>query len=155
MMAADIERIELDGPGATEALASGFAPSLRPGNVLALTGDLGSGKTVFARGLIRAVATASGTEVGEVPSPTYTLVQPYEFPGFTVWHFDLYRIASVDDVWELAIEDAFADGVSVIEWAERIDEILPPTSVRIRLEAGSRADVRIAHIRDGRRGNGA
>ncbi len=154
-MAADIERIELDGPGATEALASGFAAGLRPGDVLALTGDLGSGKTVFARGLIRAVAAASGTEIDEVPSPTYTLVQPYEFPDFTVWHFDLYRIASVDDAWELAIEDAFADGVSVIEWAERIDEILPPASVRIRLEAGIRADARIAHIRDGRRGSGA
>ena len=154
-MAAAIERVELDGPGATEALASGFAAGLCPGDVLALTGDLGTGKTVFARGLIRAVAVASGIEVGEVPSPTYTLVQPYEFPDFTVWHFDLYRITSVEDAWELAMEDAFADGVSVIEWAEKIHEILPPASIRIRLEAGLRADARIAHIRDGRRGGAA
>ena len=154
-MAADALRIELDGPGATEALASAFASEVGPGDVLALSGDLGSGKTVFARGLIRAVAAASGTEAGEVPSPTYTLVQPYEFPRFTVWHFDLYRIASADEARELALEDALADGVSVIEWAERIDEILPPASIRIRLEAGSRPDARVAHVRDGRRGSAA
>lgn len=154
-MAADVLRIELDGPGATEALASAFAAGLVPGDVLALSGELGSGKTVFARGLIRAVAAASGTAVGEVPSPTYTLVQPYEFPRFTVWHFDLYRIASADEARELALEDALAEGVSVIEWAERIDGILPPAAVRIRLEAGPRPDARVAHVRDGRRGGAA
>lgn len=86
-----------------------------------------------------------------MPSPTYTLVQPYEFPRFTLWHFDLYRIGSARDAIELGIEDAFAEGVAMIEWAERIEELLPAACVRIRIETGSRPELRVAHVRDGRR----
>lgn len=137
---------DLPDPAATEALAAEIAPTLAPGDVIALSGDLGAGKTVFARALIRALGAAAGQEIAEVPSPTFTLVQLYELPIFTVYHFDLYRLASADEAWEIGIEDALAGGVSVIEWAERIDGLLPPECMRITLAFGDAETARIARL---------
>lgn len=146
---ADTRTLELAGPEATAALAAEFADRLGPGDVVALTGDLGAGKTVFARSLINALGDAAGIEIGPVPSPTFTLVQLYELPDFTVYHFDLYRLAAPDEVWETGIEDAFADGVSVIEWADRIDDLLPRQAIRIDLAFGAEDDIRIATVTEG------
>jgi tRNA threonylcarbamoyladenosine biosynthesis protein TsaE len=139
-------RVMLADPAATAALAAEFAASLEPGDVVALSGDLGAGKTEFARSLIRARGRAAGVDIGHVPSPTFTLVQVYDLPDGTIYHFDLYRLASADEVWELGIEDAFAEGVSLIEWAERIDDFLPDRTIRIRFTFGAGETVRIAHI---------
>ena len=114
-------RIELADETATAALARRLAALSRPGDVIALSGDLGSGKTSFARAFIRALG--SGGE--EVPSPTFTLVQIYDVSDRTIWHFDLYRLARPDDVWELGLEEALADGVSLIEWPDRLGGVLP------------------------------
>lgn len=130
---ADTRTIALTDPAATEALAAEFAARLGSTDVIALTGDLGAGKTVFARALIVALGKSAGIDVGHVPSPTFTLVQLYELPDVTVYHFDLYRLTSPDDVWETGIEDAFADGVSVIEWADRIEGLLPARTIHIHL----------------------
>lgn len=137
---------DLPDVAATEALASEIAPTLAAGDVIALSGDLGAGKTVFARALIRALGAAAGQEVGDVPSPTFTLVQLYELPIFTVYHFDLYRLTSADEAWEIGIEDALAGGVSVIEWAERIDGLLPVESMRIDLAFGAHETMRTARL---------
>lgn len=137
---------ELPDIAATEALAAEIAPMLRSGDVIALTGDLGVGKTVFARALIRALGRADGREIDEVPSPTFTLVQLYDLPRFTVYHFDLYRLESPDEAWEIGIEEAFAEGVSLIEWAERIENLLPSDPIRIRLEFADGGTARIARI---------
>ena len=141
-----VREIALAGPAATEALACDLAGLLRRGDVVALEGDLGAGKTVFARALVQALGTAEGVEIGHVPSPTFTLVQLYELPRFTVYHFDLYRLADAGEVWETGIEDAFADGVSVIEWAERIEDILPPGTIRIRFAFGAAETERLVRI---------
>ena len=77
---------------------------LRIGDVVALHGDLGAGKTCLARAVIQAL----GDPEEHVPSPTFTLVQTYDLPDFTLWHFDLYRLESADDAFELDIEEAFA-----------------------------------------------
>ena len=143
---APVREIALAGPEATEALARELAGRLRQGDVVALEGDLGAGKTVFARALVHALGAAAGVEIGHVPSPTFTLVQLYELPRFTVYHFDLYRLADADEIWETGIEDAFAGGVSVIEWAERIEDILPPGTIRIRFAFGTAETERLVRI---------
>jgi tRNA threonylcarbamoyl adenosine modification protein YjeE len=101
--------------------------------VVALRGDLGAGKTTFARGLIAALAAEAGLPVPEVPSPTFTLVQTYEFPRLAVWHFDLYRIAGPDDAVELGLDEAFAEGACLIEWPERLGRLLPDRRIDIAL----------------------
>jgi len=118
----------------TEALAARLARLAVAGDVLALAGGLGAGKTAFARGFIRARAGADG--VAEVPSPTFTLVQVYELPGAPVWHFDLYRLARPDDAWELGIEDAFAEAISLVEWPDRLGALLPEARLDLELTIG-------------------
>jgi len=106
----------LDEP-ATARLAADMARIAVPGDCLALSGDLGAGKTSFARAFIRALAGADGGEI-EVPSPTFTLVQNYP-TNPTVAHFDLYRISDPGEVTELGLDDALEDGIALIEWPER------------------------------------
>lgn len=118
----------LDGLEATEALARRLAPLLRAGDVVALDGDLGTGKTAFARALIRCLDDADT----EVPSPTFTLVQSYDLPDFEIWHFDLYRLDAPQDALELGIDDAFAGAVSLIEWPQRLGPYLPAERLDIR-----------------------
>lgn len=144
--------VVLTGAQATESLAAEIARTLERGDVVALSGDLGSGKTVFARALIRALGAAAGSEIGEVPSPTYTLVQPYELPDLVVHHYDLYRLSSAGEAIELAIEDAFVEGICVIEWAEKIEALLPAECVRVRLEFGGSETERVARISGLQRG---
>ncbi len=141
-----VQEIPLVDPAATEALAEAFAARLAPGDVIALTGDLGAGKTVFARALIRSLGRAAGMEIEHVPSPTFTLVQLYDLADFTLYHFDLYRLEAPEEAWEIGIEDAFAGGVSVIEWADRIENMLPPDHIRIDLAFGSGETARIATV---------
>ena len=141
-----VQEIPLVDPAATEALAEAFAARLAPGDVIALTGDLGAGKTVFARALIRSLGRAAGMEIEHVPSPTFTLVQLYDLAAFTLYHFDLYRLEAPEEAWEIGIEDAFAGGVSVIEWADRIENMLPPDHIRIDLAFGSGETARIATV---------
>ena len=137
--------IELPDETATRALAARLAAIAAPGDVFALAGELGAGKTAFARAFVR--ARGQGDE--EVPSPTFTLVQCYELAAATVWHFDLYRLAAADEAWELGIEDAFRDGISLIEWPERLGALLPPRRLAITFVAGARAEARRALIAAG------
>jgi tRNA threonylcarbamoyladenosine biosynthesis protein TsaE len=110
--------------------------------VVALAGDLGAGKTTFARALIAAFAAEAGQPPPEVPSPTFTLVQTYDFPRATLWHFDLYRIERPEDALELGIEEAFADGITLIEWPERLGPLLPGRRIEVRLAFGGAPDTR-------------
>lgn len=120
---------------ATEALARVCADQARIGDVIALGGDLGAGKTAFARAFIKArAARASASDLAvDVPSPTFTLVQAYEIPDGTVYHFDLYRIETPQDALELGIEEAMADGVCLIEWADRLGPLLPADHLAVTL----------------------
>ncbi|MEE8275933.1 MAG: tRNA (adenosine(37)-N6)-threonylcarbamoyltransferase complex ATPase subunit type 1 TsaE [Alphaproteobacteria bacterium] len=133
--ARDIGR--LDGPAATKALAASLAPHLRAGDVIALEGELGTGKTTFARGLIAALGG-----VGEVPSPTFTMVQAYDTAPAPLWHFDLYRLATPADAYELGIEEAVATAISVVEWPDRLGALLPRDRLDVRLAFDAEPDVR-------------
>lgn len=106
---------------ATVALAKALAPLLQTGDCLALSGDLGMGKSTFARALIR--ARLEEPEL-EVPSPTFTLVQFYDGAP-PLYHFDLYRLADPDELIELGFDEALEDGISLIEWPERGEGMLP------------------------------
>ena len=120
--------IDLPDENATAALAARLAALARPGDVIALKGELGAGKTSFARAFIRA---RGGDE--DVPSPTFTLVQTYDLPGGAIWHFDLYRLRAAEEAWELGIEDAFDEGIALIEWPERLGVLLPTRRLMVEL----------------------
>ena len=136
--------VDLPDEAATAALAARVAAFAEIGDVIALKGDLGSGKTSFARAFIRA---RGGDE--EVPSPTFTLVQVYELARGAVWHFDLYRLRSAEEAWELGIEDAFSEGISLIEWPERLGPLLPQRHLEITFLFCDRPDARCAVIAAG------
>ncbi len=127
---------------ATAAVARALARALRPGDVVALEGDLGAGKTTFARAAIAAFAAEAGSPPPEVPSPTFTLVQTYDFPRATIWHFDLYRIERPEDALELGIEEALAEGIALIEWPERLGPLLPARHIAVRISFGATPDAR-------------
>lgn len=116
---------------ATCRLGETLALALRPGDLVTLRGDLGAGKTVLARSLIRA---AAGDDVLEVPSPTFTLVQSYDdMPFGSIAHMDLYRIDDAAELDELGIDEALEKGVVVIEWPERAEGLLPEPDLDIAL----------------------
>jgi tRNA threonylcarbamoyladenosine biosynthesis protein TsaE len=115
-----LDAISLPNLAATADIAGRFAPHLRRGDVLALQGSLGAGKTAFARSLLQALGVRE-----DVPSPTFTLVQTYETPDFPVHHFDLYRLESETELDELGWDDAPADGLVIAEWPERAEGRLP------------------------------
>ena len=123
---------------ATEALAERIAGMAKPGDVFTLIGNLGTGKTVFARAFIRARCNADE----EVPSPTFTLLQTYEAKETIIYHFDLYRIEKTNDAIELGIEEAFADGLTLIEWGERLGSLLPTNRLDVNLFPGKSTNAR-------------
>jgi tRNA threonylcarbamoyladenosine biosynthesis protein TsaE len=134
--------IDLPDERATSALAADLAACARRGDVIGLRGPLGSGKTTFARAFLRARLGAD-----EVPSPTFTLVETYQAAtGPAVWHFDLYRIEAAEEAYELGIEDAFAEGIALIEWPERLGALLPREHLDIALAAGAREESRVATL---------
>ena len=116
--------IALDEPALNEAAAA-LAVVLRPGEIVALSGDLGAGKTTFARGVLRALGWA-----GEVPSPTFTLVQPYDTTP-EVWHVDLYRLNGAAEADTLGLFET--DAALLIEWPERLGARLPAEALRLHL----------------------
>jgi len=136
--------VDLPDEAATAALAARISALADVGDVIALKGDLGSGKTSFARSFIRARGPAE-----EVPSPTFTLVQIYELGSVAIWHFDLYRLKSPEEAWELGIEDAFNEGISLIEWPERLGPLLPRRRLEIEFLFGDRPEARWALIDGG------
>ena len=131
----------LPDEAATERLGASLATRLRPRDVVALQGGLGVGKTTLARAILRA---ASGDPALIVPSPTFTLVEVYDTPVGVFWHFDLYRLEQPEQVFELGWEEARADGVALVEWAERLDTLLPRERLTVTLAMegdGRRADL--------------
>jgi tRNA threonylcarbamoyladenosine biosynthesis protein TsaE len=125
--------IKLPDLAASEALATWLAPMLRVGDIVCLKGDLGSGKTTLVRFLLAALGVGD-----EVPSPTFNLVLTYETPDFEVWHFDLFRLRSAQEIYELGIEQAFEEAVSLIEWPERLGPLLPGDRLDIELAGEGR-----------------
>ncbi|MFQ6016910.1 MAG: tRNA (adenosine(37)-N6)-threonylcarbamoyltransferase complex ATPase subunit type 1 TsaE [Kiloniellaceae bacterium] len=149
----------LPDEAATAALARDLAQLAAPGDVIALCGELGTGKTTFARAFINALPRPAdrGPEESpgarrpgkagvpeEVPSPTFTLLQTYEREPAPVWHFDLYRLERPAEVYELGLEEALGQAISLIEWPERLGPLLPPGRLEVRLVYADRRDARRA-----------
>ncbi|MCR5734487.1 MAG: tRNA (adenosine(37)-N6)-threonylcarbamoyltransferase complex ATPase subunit type 1 TsaE [Lachnospiraceae bacterium] len=122
--------METDSEKETFELAKEMGSLAEAGQVYTLTGDLGAGKTVFAKGF------AEGLGVTEcVNSPTFTIVQEYDTGRLPLYHFDVYRIGDVNEMDEIGYEDyIYGDGVCLIEWADLIDELIPENAVRIRID---------------------
>ena len=122
--------LELADEPATLALAATLAGLTKTGDVIALSGELGVGKTALARGFIQ----AAHQHPEEVPSPTFTLVQIYEGGHDVIYHFDLYRLTDPEEAYELGIEEAFTNGISLIEWPEKLGPLIPRERLEIKLE---------------------
>jgi len=121
--------VSLSDENATLALGAKLMKFLSPGHTVALTGDLGAGKTTLVRGMLQSVLG----EI-EVPSPTFTLVQTYEVRNFEVWHCDMYRLERPQDGYELGLLDAFEDAVCLIEWPDKIAPLLPKDIFEVDLQ---------------------
>lgn len=118
----------------TLALATALAAAVPPGNLVALVGDLGAGKSTLARAFIRA---RLGDDEAEVPSPTFTLVQTYDCDdGIEVWHADLYRLTDPEEAYELGLDEARDHGICLIEWPDRMPEDWWSGALTIRLTIG-------------------
>src|SRR5215468_7315430 len=136
--------VALPDEHATHRLAIDIANSLQPGDLVTLSGDLGAGKTTFARALIRYLA---GDPALEVPSPTFTLVQIYELGPFPLVHADLYRLSGSAELAELGFDDLPERAVILLEWPDRAADVLPPDRLDIALALAPRLKGEFRHGR--------
>jgi tRNA threonylcarbamoyl adenosine modification protein YjeE len=124
-----VREIALADLAATRALGARIAAHLKPGDTVALEGDLGAGKTALARGILESLGVTEA-----VPSPTFTLVQHYDTPRIAVDHFDLYRIEEGSELDQLGLDESLANGVALIEWPDRAEKQLPSDALRVKLD---------------------
>ena len=117
-------------PQETEKIAQNLASEIKDGDVLALYGDLGAGKTLFTRALIR---TLINNQEAEIPSPTFTLVQTYDSSKGIISHFDCYRLEDPEEIFEIGWEEALANGIVILEGPSRIESLLPKPRLDITL----------------------
>ena len=127
--------IALKDEAATEALGARIASGLKPGDAVLLSGELGAGKTVLARAILRARGVTE-----HVPSPSFTLVQGYETPGLAIRHFDLYRIEAERELEELGLDEAIEEGAVLVEWPERAPRRVPAESLRVELRVSGQTE---------------
>ena len=124
----------------TKALGMALAKQLLPGDVLVLQGDLGAGKSEFARGVARGLGIT-----GHVPSPSFTILQVYEDGRLPLYHFDWYRICSPEELYELSLDEyLYGEGISVVEWPEMVAEVVPETHLLIRITATGETDRQVS-----------
>ena len=132
--------VQLANEDATLALGAALGLAARGGAVIFLSGDLGAGKTTFSRGLLHGLGF-----VGAVKSPTYTLVEPYELPALTVYHFDLYRLRDPQELEYMGVRDYFEPGnLCLVEWPEKGGSLLPKPDIFITIQVVESG--RVAHL---------
>ena len=136
------ERIFLADDDATAALGAALAASLRPGDLVLLSGGIGAGKTALARAMIRALV---GDPRLDVPSPSFALVQPYESANGPLLHADLYRLEAARENEELGLFDR-ADAIVVVEWPERAPELLSGAALVVSLSVPADGHGRLAEV---------
>ena len=135
-----------NSPEETEALGADLAGRLEPGTVIAFTGDLGAGKTAFVRGLARGLGVQE-----RVTSPTFTIVNEYEGGRLPLFHFDMYRLGSADELFDIGWEDYLArGGVCAVEWSENVADALEEGCLRVDIRRGEDDDQRIITIGGGK-----
>lgn len=128
----------LTSPQHSSRLASDLAGLLSAGDVILLQGDLGAGKSHFARAVIQARLPVPE----DVPSPTFTLVQTYDTGDVEIWHADLYRLTHVDELFELGLDEAYETAICLIEWPDRLGDLAPDDALTLTLRPGSTDDER-------------
>ena len=134
-----------NSPAETEAAGAALAEGLEPGAVIAFTGDLGAGKTAFTRGLARGLGVEE-----RITSPTFTIVNEYDGGRLPLFHFDMYRLASAEELFDIGWEDYLArGGVCAVEWSENIQEALEEGTIRVDIRRGDHDDQRIITITGG------
>ena len=134
--------ITTNSPAETEAAGAALAARLNPGSVIAFTGDLGAGKTAFTRGLARGLGVEE-----RVTSPTFTIVNEYEGGRLPLFHFDMYRLGSADELFHIGWEDYLArNGVCAVEWSENVEEALDGDTIRVDISRGQDENTRIITI---------
>lgn len=127
----------------TEAFGLALAKRLKAGDIIAMTGNLGAGKTTLTKSI------AAGLGIEEmVNSPTFTIVQEYRGGRLPLYHFDVYRVSDPDELFEIGYEDYFfGDGVCVVEWANQIEELMPEYTIWIDISYGKQEEERIYRVR--------
>jgi tRNA threonylcarbamoyladenosine biosynthesis protein TsaE len=125
-------------PDHTTTCAAGLAKLLGPGDVILLEGDVGAGKTHFARALIQTILDTAE----DVPSPTFTLVQTYAAGSVEIWHADLYRLTSAQEVDELGLVDAFETDICLVEWPDRLGALAPDDALTLHFTQGATDEAR-------------
>jgi tRNA threonylcarbamoyladenosine biosynthesis protein TsaE len=131
-----------NSPETTWALAADLLQTLKPGSVLALHGDLGSGKTCFIQGLANALGVTD-----PVSSPTYTLIHEYTSGEMPLYHMDLYRLGDPEEAWGIGLDEYMEpDGITAIEWAERAGGLLPPGTLHLEFRHGANPEERIIRL---------
>ena len=140
--------ITTNSPTETEAVGASLAAKLEPGSVIAFTGDLGAGKTAFTRGL------AKGLGIEErVTSPTFTIVNEYEGGRLPLFHFDMYRLGSADELFDIGWEDYLTrGGVCAVEWSENIADALEEDTICVDIRRGEHDSQRVITITGGGQG---
>ena len=134
-----------NSPAETEALGAALAGRLKPGAVVAFSGDLGAGKTAFVRGMAR------GLDIPErVTSPTFTIVNKYEGGRLPLFHFDMYRLSSSDELFDIGWEDYLVrGGVCAVEWSENVSDALEGDCIRVDIRRGAHDNQRLIRIEGG------
>lgn len=134
-----------NSPVETEDLGAALAERLKPGTVVAFSGDLGAGKTAFVRGMARGLGISE-----RVTSPTFTIVNEYEGGRLPLFHFDMYRLGSSDELFDIGWEDYLArGGVCAVEWSEIVDDALDSGVIRVDIRRGAEDTQRIITITGG------
>lgn len=137
-----MEKLIIKDEKDTKKFGLKLANKLKPGSVVALNGDLGTGKTALTKYVAEGLGIRS-----MITSPTFTIVQEYHEGRIPLYHFDVYRINDVEEMYEIGYEEYFfGSGVSVVEWADLVDEIIPEDAIRINITYGENENERIYEI---------
>lgn len=143
-----MKKILIKNEQETSAFGESLAARLKPGDIVALSGDLGAGKTTLTKAIAKGLGIKS-----QVTSPTFLLIQEYKEGRMPLYHFDVYRLNGAEDLYELGFEEyLFGDGVCVIEWADQIEELLPATAIKIYITFGDDENERVYLIEEGNTG---
>ena len=134
-----------NSPAETEDLGAALAERLKPGTVVAFSGDLGAGKTAFVRGMARGLGISE-----RVTSPTFTIVNEYEGGRLPLFHFDMYRLGSSDELFDIGWEDYLArGGVCAVEWSENVSDAMEGDCIRVDIRRGAHDNQRLITIEGG------
>ena len=122
----------------SQSFSARLAQRLKLGDVIGLSGPIGAGKSTIARFIINSLIEVHGMPTFEIPSPTFTLIEEYDFPKFKIFHIDLYRVEHPPDILELGLEELFTEGVALIEWPERLGYLQPSNMLNLFLSSEAR-----------------